>query len=324
MRHYAGPRSVLTGSSSYIHNGFNWVPLPFDDTRAIEWTPCWSLTEEQPRWLPTAYCYHAYPLPREHWFCRADSNGCASGNTLEEAVLQGFFELVERDSMALWWYNRVRRPAIDLRSFHDGFCDAMLTAYQCHGRTLEAIDLTSDLGIPVVAAISWDASGGKIWLGLGAHLEARLAVARALSELNQTAACEEDVPPRATGDAPHSRQGHEVADWFAKATLDNQPYLVPDRGSIRTAADFPRLHGEDLLDDIRTCLDLVRAHGMEMLVLDMTRPDVDFPTVRVTVPGLRHFWARFAPGRLYDVPVQLGWLARRRDETELNPIPFFL
>jgi len=44
----------------------------------------------------------------------------------------------------------------------------------------------------------------------------------------------------------------------------------------------------------------------------------------VIVPGLRHFWARFAPGRLYDVPVQLGWLPQPLAEEELNPIPMFL
>ena len=64
--------------------------------------------------------------------------------------------------------------------------------------------------------------------------------------------------------------------------------------------------------------------GSELLVLDQTRPEIDLPVVKVIVPGLRHFWARFAPGRLYDVPVKLGWLARPRAEEELNPIPMFL
>ena len=41
----------------------------------------------------------------------ADSNGCAAGNTLEEAIVQGFLELVERDAYAIWWYNRLRRAA---------------------------------------------------------------------------------------------------------------------------------------------------------------------------------------------------------------------
>jgi len=40
----------------------------------------------------------------------------------------------------------------------------------------------------------------------------------------------------------------------------------------------------------------------------------------VIVPGLRHFYRRFGPGRLYDVPVKLGWRDRPIAESELNPV----
>jgi ribosomal protein S12 methylthiotransferase accessory factor YcaO len=63
---------------------------------------------------------------------------------------------------------------------------------------------------------------------------------------------------------------------------------------------------------------------MEMLVLDQTRPDIGLPVVKVIVPGLRHFWTRFAPGRLYDVPVKMGWLERPLTEDELNPMAMML
>jgi ribosomal protein S12 methylthiotransferase accessory factor len=46
--------------------------------------------------------------------------------------------------------------------------------------------------------------------------------------------------------------------------------------------------------------------------------------VKPIAPGLRHFWARFAPGRLYEAPVQAGWLDRPRREEDLNPIPMFI
>jgi oxazoline/thiazoline synthase len=46
--------------------------------------------------------------------------------------------------------------------------------------------------------------------------------------------------------------------------------------------------------------------------------------VKVVVPGLRHFWARFAPGRLFDVPVRLGRLATPTPYEDLNPVPLFL
>ena len=60
-----------------------------------------------------------------------------------------------------------------------------------------------------------------------------------------------------------------------------------------------------------------------MLVLDQTRADIGLPVAKVVVPGMRHFWSRLAPGRLYDVPVKLGWLPKRLQEDELNPTPVF-
>jgi ribosomal protein S12 methylthiotransferase accessory factor len=77
-------------------------------------------------------------------------------------------------------------------------------------------------------------------------------------------------------------------------------------------------------EDVRACQARVEDAGMEMLVMDQTRPEVGLPVAKVIVPGLRHFWARFAPGRLYDVPVRLGWLPRPLNEEELNPVPMIL
>ena len=69
---------------------------------------------------------------------------------------------------------------------------------------------------------------------------------------------------------------------------------------------------------------LARARGLETLVLDQTRPDTGVSVAKVIVPGLRQFWARFAPGRLYDVPVELGWQARPLRENQLNPVHLFM
>jgi ribosomal protein S12 methylthiotransferase accessory factor len=117
----------------------------------------------------------------------------------------------------------------------------------------------------------------------------------------------------------------ETVRWLRTATVANQPYLVPDDAvPARAAASYPRSWSDDVADDVRACQALVERRGLELLVLDQTRPEVGLPVVKVFVPGLRHFWARFAPGRLYDVPVRLGWLARPLAEEELNPIPMFL
>ena len=60
---------------------------------------------------------------------------------------------------------------------------------------------------------------------------------------------------------------------------------------------------------------------MEFLVLDQTRPDIRLPVARVVVSGMHHFWQHFAPGRLFDVPVEMGWRTRPLAEAELNPAP---
>jgi ribosomal protein S12 methylthiotransferase accessory factor len=84
------------------------------------------------------------------------------------------------------------------------------------------------------------------------------------------------------------------------------------------------LASDDLHDDVVRCRQLVGALGQELLVLDQTRPEIGLPVVKVVVPGLRHCHARLAPGRLYDVPVKLGWLPAPLREEQLNPWPMVL
>ena len=106
--------------------------------------------------------------------------------------------------------------------------------------------------------------------------------------------------------------------------IRDRPYLRPATARQRVASDFTDRSTGDVRDDVVASIELLRAKGLEMIVHDHTRSDLGFPVARVVVPGLRHFWGRYAPGRLYDVPVALGWLDRPRTESELNPIPFFL
>jgi bacteriocin biosynthesis cyclodehydratase domain-containing protein len=299
--------------------GLDWIPLPFDEDRFLEWTPVWSLSEQRAKYLPTGLLYLRYHTSRETATTIGDSNGNAAGNTIEEAILQGFLELVERDSAALWWYNRLRRPPIDLDSIGTGWLPELRREYERRSRELWVLDLTSDLGIPVFAAVSRrvDAGPEAILVGLGAHLDAQVAATRALTELNQMLA---SVEAPEVGQS--AREG--VSSWLLEARLSEQAYLAPSTELPRSLRTFAHPEVRDLGDAVTWCQALVHRHGLEMLVLDQTRPDVEIPVVKVIVPGLRHFRARFAPGRLYDVPVALGWIAQPVPEREMNPIPFFL
>ena len=286
-----------------------FVPERFDPTAAIEWTPVWSLSAERERLLPTALCYYGAPGESGNG-CLADSNGNAAGNTIEEAILQGLLELVERDHVALWWYNRLRLPGIDIGSFGDPWLEQLQMRFAQHDRELWALDLTADLGIPAVVALSTppgDREAG-VSFGFAAHLDLGLALQRAATELVQMSAL---VPSGGLGNRPRVP---------VQPTADS--YLRPDPDlPIRTASTAASLSSGDLRLDIDRCRTLVEERGLEMMVLDQTRADVGLPVVKVVVPGMRHFWPRFAPGRLYDVPVALGRLPAPLAEGELNPVP---
>lgn len=292
---------------------------PYDEEAVLDWVPVWSLTRKRFRYLPAEYCYFGYPQTR---FAHGDSNGNASGNTLEETVLQGFFELVERDAASLWWYNRLQRPGVDFRSFEEPYYKELQEEYSRLGRKMWALDLTSDLGIPTFVALSCqdDGTGSLIMFGFGTHLDPKIALSRVITEMNQTLSI---LKVFQSGKAP--LEDRNTLKWLEEATLANQAYLVPDPTvPAKQRRDYGQLSHPDMLEDIAYCSDIVERLGMEILVLDQSRPDIDMPVVKVIVPGLRHFWARFAPGRLYDVPVKLGWLPKPHTEAELNPIPMFL
>jgi oxazoline/thiazoline synthase len=286
------------------------MPAAFDQSAEIEWSPVWSLRDERFKYLPTSLLYFFYRGPGQ---INADSNGCAAGNTLEEAIVQGFLELVERDAYAIWWYNRLQRPQLDLDHLNDSYVRDLQAQLAENGRRLWVLDVTSDLEIPTfVAILHWmHNSHENIEFGSGAHFDSRIAMLRALTELNQFLSIGlmgggTGEKPSLDGSTPLRLQDH------AFLTPSNHPALQPPLGST-----FGRL---DTREQVTACMRLAEREGLDFLVLNQTRPDIDVPVVRVVVPGLRHFYQRFAPGRLYDVPVKLGWRDRPLAEDALNPL----
>ncbi|MFC7478867.1 hypothetical protein ACFQX7_00700 [Luedemannella flava] len=58
-------------------------------------------------------------------------------------------------------------------------------------------------------------------------------------------------------------------------------------------------------------------------MLDQSRADLELRVARVVVPGMRHFWRRLGPGRLWDVPARLGRAGLAADEAAMNPLSVF-
>ncbi|KJC37726.1 TOMM precursor leader peptide-binding protein [Bradyrhizobium sp. LTSP857] len=280
------------------------VPEPFDASAKSEWSPVTSLRDKRFKYLPTGLLYFFYGG------FHTDSNGCAAGNTRDEAIVQGFLELIERDAYAIWWYNRVQRAAIDLEQFDDFYVRDLQTQFAEAGRKLWVLDVTSDLGIPTyVAIMHWMQNGHEnIEFGSGAHFDRRIALLRALTELTQFMSV--GMMGGASGEKPS-------LDGVTPLRLEDYPFLIPSDRPVVPPAPSLKLH-DNTRDQVIACVEIAARAGYDFLVLDQTRPDVEVPVVRVLVPGLRHFYRRYAPGRLYDVPVKLGLLDRPRLESELT------
>jgi len=304
---------------------FQKVPEPFDTEREIDWTPVWSLTHQTFKYLPTAYCYYGYSpgYQPDSW---ADSNGCAAGNTIEEAILQAFMELVERDAVALWWYNRLQKPEVDLNSFDDPYFHNLKQYYQSINRELWILDLTTDLNIPTFAAVTrrCDRPVEDIVIGYGTHFDSKIALSRALTEVNQI--LPNVLFAQADGSTQYPQSPDPLAvEWWKTATIANQPYLIPaENTTSKVWADYPQMATDDLFADVKLCQQIVESKGMEMLVLDQTCPDIGLRVAKVIIPGIRHMWKRLGTGRLYDVPIQLGWLPAPLLEEELNHLPMWM
>lgn len=286
------------------------VPVPFDIDEEHDWSPVADLRSGQVRWVPSSLVWFDWPgLPPGAY--RGSSNGAAAGNTVEEAVLQGLLELVERDSVALWWHPMCRRPALDIAAWDDPRISAALAPQRALGTDVWVLDLTTDLGVPAAVAV---AHGLKVspapMMGYGAHVDPVLAVVRALTELAQmqTSFVHADASM-----LDHLGRGEQR--WFANVTTDNEPWLAP-HGVVSPPSTPTHATIGDAIDDV---VSRIERAGMTVMWADASRPDVSLSIVRTYAPGMRHFWNRYAPGRLYDVPPRIGWRDGGYGEADLNP-----
>ncbi|CAM2063877.1 TOMM leader peptide-binding protein [Sulfidibacter corallicola] len=289
------------------------IPQPFDTKADIEWSPLHSMVSGKTRYLPTALCYQGYAGLSGSEFGTANFNGCAAGSCMDEAIIQGFLELVERDQVAIWWYNRLACPSVDLATFTEPFFAQIQAFYRSLGRNLHLLFISTDLGIPTFAAISYLDKGPQreMLLGFGAHFDANIAMARALTEVNQKLSLVRNgALEHLEADPRH--EAELTRRWYRDENLETQPFLRP--AGLVSRDDLPRREFTHFGQAIDACIALSARRGLDLLVLDQTRPDIDLAVVRVVVPGLRHFWPRFAAGRLFDAPVEAELFSKPIEE----------
>lgn len=289
------------------HDGRYWIPERFDDQALADWLPGTDLSTGEAVYVPAACCLMWYQFPEgEARFASADTIGCAAGSDMAAATAGALLEAIERDALAIWWYTRARRPAIAPQQFGCEALDRIACALRAAHRELYLIDIATDVNIPTYAAVSPAADGSEPLFASAAHPSAREAALKAASEVAQLIF----LTIQAGG------LERDLHAWVQSATLSSQTYLVPQRWCTPLSEPGP-LTSQQV---IQRCIEALQAVRLRAIAVDQSRADVLAKTVRVVVPGLRHIWARFGPGRLYEVPVRLGWVSRPTGESGLNSI----
>lgn len=298
------------------HAGMPYIPPKLPPGQLISWSSCWSLDAARAGWVPTQLVYLGASGEGSPCYYVSDSAGCAAAPAPAQAILNALLELIERDAVAIWWYNLIGRTAVNSATA-DPLQACWRRFLRSLGRSYCLFDITTDIDIPVFAGVSWDRRGKRPGLGFGCHPDPAIAAQRALRELCQTSI---GAASDRAGRHPVWSAEHAFLRWTRDTCVFDHPHLRPSKAAreVEPREDLSAAPAETLL---RLAVGTLRRLGLEAWVLPVTRPELGIPAMRVFCGELRHPGHRLAPGRLYDVPVKLGWIGKPRLEEELNPTP---
>ncbi len=259
------------------------LPEGADTDRLVAWTEGYDIANNEAVILPAHAVFHPLP-PNYRSLFRTSTNGLASGNTFEEAVFHALSEVIERDAWSLVEACRDTGPC--LAEIDDPSLVEMLDKFSAAQVEVKVRDITSDIGIPTIAAVSDDVllrDPMLLTIGIGTHTSARIAVMRALTEVAQSRLTQIHGAREDTTLAElRKRMGYERARKI-------NGYWYRDNGTVGYH-DLRSFDSDDFLKDIRFIMDALKKQGMDrVIVTDLTREEIGIPVVRVVVPGLEVF-----------------------------------
>ena len=172
----------------------------------------------------------------------------------------GFLELVERDAVAIWWYNRIIRPAIDPDYFNDPELDECVHWMKRHHRLLYTLDLTHDYDIPVIAAISVNSEETDIAMGFGANFDYLSALKSAIREMLQLYALKRIIERQiaAGGVVSLDQSARSLISWTRGNFVKAYPHMRP--GGIKPPPEKLRslTRPRDSEEALQSCAALCR------------------------------------------------------------------
>lgn len=318
-KQYRNREIINKETTALIHK----VPKEFNKKQPVMWSPVVNILEpEKSRFLPTAMLGFNYTLNLQPGTAMCCSNGLASGNSKSEAMIQALYEIIERDSCAVWWYNKLKVKKAAIPANVEGYINKIKGELKRDGRNLEILQLPTDFKVNVTCCVSTDKNGGRICVGLGSHADKSVSVVRAVTEMYQMLVGINRYKDMSqlSGIGNGGIDGL-VRDWLMKEKIDDHCHLVGE--DEQTKDDGVERSFEYIEEELDWLLDQYKQKDISIYAINMTSSSIGFPVVKVFAPSMRHFWPRFGEGRLFDLPVKLGYLENARDEDSMNRLGFF-
>ncbi|WP_436371918.1 TOMM precursor leader peptide-binding protein [Cytobacillus sp. BC1816] len=313
----------------------------FNPDIPMNWVWGYSFLQERPILVPELLAY--YSLGCGNGFVYETSNGCALGGSLEEAILYGILEVVERDSFLMTWYGQLSLPRLDPYSSNDPELQLMIERVRTvAGYDLHLYNATMEHGIPSVWAMAKNRrkKGLNIICAAGAHLDPVRAVKSAVHELaGMMGTLDEKLEENKEEFLRMLQDSSLVGKMDDHGMLYGLPqaekrlkFLLDENRPLQTfSEEFKRERKhEDLTDDLQDLLQALHRKNLDVIVVDQTTPEIQrsgLHCVKVLIPGMlsmtfgHHLTRVTGLERVLKVPMELGYVKEPLTVEQLNPHP---
>lgn len=329
-----GERLGVFADWQYRAEGFPY--LRHAPEAPVRWARGRSLMDGKCRHVPLAWAQVPfYPsFPGERILC-SNSSGMAAAFDYDLAIANGILELCERDALMVMWYHRIGMPGIRV-DLDELMGEQVASNVYDAGVELKFVDLSNDLGVPVVlCAMKRNWRGTLVHsVGMAARSSLRLACTKAFIEATTESfrqICELKSPTRTWRPAPDFSNVTEV--WH-HGTLYSHPDYMGELDFLWQAPETRRLDAPPALPAepsalLRALVAILRAEAMDAVVLPLSTPeirDAGIKVVKVVVPQLVSFYAdhrypHLGAARIWSAASKLGAQVDPRGRYVTNALP---
>ncbi|MBQ6512281.1 YcaO-related McrA-glycine thioamidation protein [Methanobrevibacter sp.] len=255
------------------------------DDLNLEWSKSKDIISGKEYYIPTNAIFHPYTHENNiNSLFKSNTNGLASGNILEEAILHGMFEVIERDAWSIFELTHKNYAQIDLDSIESEIINDAVDKFESEGIKIKLMDFTADIKIPTIAASADDTvtkDAGLLTLGMGTHLDPEVAILRALTEVAQSRATQINGAREDTVRADFSREA-----GYERMKRINKYYFKQEEDQIKLS-DIENKSTSSITKDIEIVKNELIANDIKkILYVDLTRPELDVSVVRVVIPEM--------------------------------------